>query len=286
MVPSLARSFAWCERLARRAAGNFNHAFRLLPLDRRRAMCALYAFNRIADDLADGPAAGSDPRGPLLDWQRALDRALRGDYTHPIHPALHATVQTYAIPRQYLDDVLEGVGRDLGPVRFETFAELYRYCYLVASAVGLTCIHVWGFRHDDAKRFAEKAGIALQLTNILRDLGEDAARGRIYLPREDLERFGYSEEALARGQRDDAFRDLMRFEVGRARGYYAEALPLAGYLDAPGRAVFLTMLRTYRAILDEIERRDYDVFGHRVTLGRWHKLYLAAQALPVRWGWT
>lgn len=280
-----ARSYAWCERLARREAGNFYHAFRILPGGKRRAMCALYAFLRIADDLADAPGPPTAKRGPLDAWRHQLRAALAGTPSHPLHPALAHAVATYAIPPVHLEDVLDGVTMDLDTAHYDTFADLYRYCYRVASAVGLSCIHIWGFTDARACGYAEAAGIALQLTNILRDLGEDAARGRVYLPREDLDRFGYSPEALALGVRDQHFRALMEFEVGRARDYYAAARPLTGLLHPAGRAVFQVILDTYRGLLDAIVRRDYDVFAGRVRLGRLHKLWLAARALPVRWGW-
>jgi len=278
------RSYAHCERLAPPASANFYHAFRLLPRPQRRAMCALYAFMRVADDLSDGPGSFAEKRALLDDWRRQLDLALAGTYTHCLHAALHHTTHAHGIPRQYLIDVLDGVGMDLGPVRYDTFADLYPYCYRVASAVGLACIHVWGFARDEAKAPAEAAGLAFQLTNILRDLAEDAARGRVYLPREDLERFGYTEEQLRRGDRDERFRRLMRFQVERARSYYEAARPLAGLLRPAGRAVFLVMARTYRGLLEAIEQRDYDVFSGRVRLSRWHKMWLALRALPVRWG--
>src|SRR6185437_8887792 len=204
-----AQSYAWCERLARRQAGNFYHAFRLLPAAQRRAMCALYAFMRVADDLTDGTEAVAEKRLALANWRWQLDEALSGTYSHPLHPAFHHTIEHYGIPRRYIEDVLDGVGMDLDTDRYETFADLYGYCYRVASAVGLACIHIWGFREERAKDYAEAAGIALQLTNILRDLGEDAERGRVYLPREDLERFGYRAEDLQRGQCDERFRALM-----------------------------------------------------------------------------
>jgi 15-cis-phytoene synthase len=284
--PGRAASYAWCERLARAQAGNFYHAFRLLPADQRRAMCALYAFLRIADDLADGPGGRDEKARALEGWRRQLHGALEGDYRHPVHPALHHTVARYGVPREYLDDVLDGVEMDLRIDRYDTFADLYRYCYRVASAVGLACVHVWGFTDDRAKPLAEAAGVALQLTNILRDLGEDAGRGRVYLPREDLERFGYPAESLARRVRDDRFRALMRFEAERARGYYEAAAPLTGLLRPPGRAVFQVMLRTYRGLLGVIVRRDYDVFSRRARLSRLHKLWLTARALPLCWDWT
>jgi phytoene synthase len=284
MNPLLARSYAWCEGVARAQAGNFYHAFRLLPAGQRRALCALYAFMRVADDLADGPHAPPEKERLLDGWRRQLRAALAGDYHHPLHPALHHTLTAHAVPPGYLEDVLDGVSMDLATASYDTFPDLYRYCYRVASAVGLACIHVWGFLGERAKEHAEAAGIALQLTNILRDLGEDAARGRVYLPREDLRRFGYPAEALAEGRRDGGFRELMRFQVQRARAYYLRAEPLAGLLRPAGRAVFLVMLRTYRGLLEAIERRDYDVFSSRVRLGRLHKLWLATRALPVRWG--
>jgi len=284
VTTTLADSYAYCERLARREAGNFYHAFRLLPRPQRRAMCALYAFMRVADDLSDGPEPVPAKRALLDDWRRQLDLALTGTCSHRLHPAFSHTVTTYGIPRQYLVDVLDGVCMDLEPVRYDTFADLYSYCYRVASAVGLACIHIWGFERPEAKAHAEAAGIAFQLTNILRDLAEDAGRGRVYLPREDLQRFGYTEERLCRGERDECFRRLMRFEVERARSYYEAARPLTGLLRPAGRAVFLVMARTYRGLLEAIEKRDYDVFSGRVRLSRWHKIWLALRALPVRWG--
>jgi phytoene synthase len=248
-------------------------------------MCALYAFMRVADDLTDGPEAVAEKKQALANWRRQLDAALAGHYHHPLHPAFHHTVAQYGIPRRYLDDVLDGVGMDLNTDRYETFADLYRYCYRVASAVGLACIHIWGFRDERAVVHAESAGIALQLTNILRDLGEDAARGRVYLPREDLERFGYTVEDLEQSRRDERFRRLMCFQVERVRSYYEAALPLADLLDPAERAVCLVMVRTYRGLLEAIEQRDYDVFSSRVRLSRLRKLWLAAQVLPLRWGW-
>ncbi len=282
----LAASHTYCERLAQRQAGNFYHAFRLLPTDQRRAMCALYSFMRVTDDLADEAGATEAKRAALATWRRQLHEALTGHYSHPLHPAFHHAVAQYRIPVAYLEAVLDGVGMDLDTDRYETFADLYGYCYRVASAVGLSCIHIWGFTGARAESYAEAAGIAFQLTNILRDLGEDAVRGRVYLPREDLARFGYAEEQLRRGTRDDCFAELMKFQIARAQGYYDAALPLADLLQPAGRAVFLVMLRTYRGLLDEIVRRDYDVFSTRVRLGQLHKLWLAARVLPLRWGWA
>ncbi len=282
---TLSESHAYCERLARKQAGNFYHAFRLLPTAKRRAMCALYAFLRVADDLSDGPEDVAEKRRKLAEWRHRFEEMLNGVYHHPLHPALHRAIVDYGIPRRYLDEALDGVCTDLDVTCYDTFTDLYKYCYCVASAVGLSCIHIWGFRGDKATEYAESAGIALQLTNILRDLAEDAGRGRVYLPREDLDRFGYRVEDLQRGRRDDRFRALMRFQVERARRYYDAALPLGELLDPSGRAVYRVILRTYRGLLDAIEKCDYDVFGQRVRLSQGRKLWLALQALPLRCGW-
>jgi squalene synthase HpnD len=283
---TLEQSYRYCEGVARREAGNFFHAFQVLPRAQRRAMCALYAFLRLTDDLADEPGETAAKRAALAQWRLSLTAALAGEYRHPVFRALHHTVSRFGIPRVYLDEVLDGVESDLEPVRFATFAELYRYCYRVASAVGLACIHIWGFDDDRALLPAEQAGIALQLTNVLRDLPEDLRRGRVYLPADELARFGCDPERLRRGPDDPSFRAMMRFQVERARGYYDAAEGLMPHLSPAGRAVFQVMLRTYRGLLNEIERRDYDVFAGRVRLSAWRKAALVVQALPVRLGWT
>ncbi len=282
----LRQSYAYCERLARREAANFYHAFRLLPREQRQAMCALYSFMRVTDDLTDGPETLADKRRSLHRWRGQHEQCLTGRYSHPLHAAFHHTVAHYHIPCSYLNAVLDGVAMDLDTARYETFAELYPYCYRVASAVGLACLHIWGYTGEEAKRHAEAAGIAFQLTNILRDLREDVARGRVYLPREDLARFGYGEQDLLQGLRDERYHNLMRFEAARAYSYYDAAEALVPLLPSAGRAVFLVMQRTYRGLLDAIVRHDFDVFSRRIRLCRLHKLWLAARVLPVRWGWT
>jgi phytoene synthase len=278
------RSYRYCEEVTRREARNFYPAFLLLPAPKRRSMCALYTFMRIADDLSDGPMPIEQKRQQLADWRAGLRLALAGAYRHPSFPALHDTVTRYAIPQKYLEAVIDGVEMDLEPTVYRTFAELRNYCYHVASVVGLASIHVWGFHGEDALPLAEDMGIAFQLTNILRDLGEDAARGRVYLPLEDLERFGYDVDRLQRSVCDGAFRDLMRFEVERARGYYQTGWRLLPRLSPAGQAVFLMMARTYRALLREMEKRDYDVFRGRVRVPTWKKLAFALSALPARLG--
>jgi phytoene synthase len=279
-------SLSYCRRLTRRARSSFPLAFRLLPRDRRDATTALYAFFRATDDLADGPGDPAAGRAALSGWRGRLDEALRGVYTHRLHAALHHAVCTFGVPPAYLHDVIDGVESDLGPVAFETFAELYRYCYRVASAVGLACVPVWGLRPgataQQANGPAEAAGVAFQLTNILRDLGEDLARGRVYLPRDELDRFGCPPESWR--SRGPAFRDMMRFQAARAREYYEKGRPLEGLLSADGRAVFRLMAGVYRRLLNEIERWDYDVFSRRVRVGRLTRLRLLLSAWPAKWG--
>ena len=189
-MTSLADSFAACRTITARANSSFPIAFRLLAQPERCAMDALYAYLRVTDDLADEPGASTTKRASLAAWRAGLIAALDGQCSHAVHPALADTVRRYDIPHRFLFDVLDGVEADLEPVRFNTFAELYPYCYRVASAVGLACVRVWGLRagttYEAADAPAEAAGIAFQLTNILRDLGEDLARGRVYLPVDEL----------------------------------------------------------------------------------------------------
>jgi phytoene synthase len=281
---SLGHSYSWCERLTRRAAKNFYPAFRLLPGPQRRSMCALYAFLRVADDLADSDDPVEARREALQSWRASLQAALAGEMRHPLYPALCDTLSRHAIPPGLLEEALEGVEQDLFKCCYVNYEELSRYCYLVAGTVGLCCIRIWGYHEEAGHPAAEAAGRALQLTNILRDLAEDAARGRVYLPAEELAQFGVTPASLRNGQRDDRFRALMQYQAQRAYANYEAAAALRPLLPPPGRAVFQTMTGTYRALLDEIVRRDYDVFHSRVRLPRWYKLWLAASALPVRFG--
>lgn len=275
-------SLAYCRRLTRRAGSSFPLAFRLLPPAKRDAMHALYAFMRVTDDLADGPDDPAAKRAALRDWRTRLDAAVAGGaYSHRLHAALHAAVRAFGIPPRYLHDVIDGVETDLGPVTFATFADLYPYCYRVASVVGLACVHVWGFRGDAAGP-AEAAGIALQLTNILRDLGEDLSRGRVYLPQDELARFGCPPDSWRDPAGRAAFREMMRFQVARARDFYAKARALDGLLSPDGRAAFRAMAGVYSRLLDEIERRDFYVLGRRVRVGRLAKLRVF---LSAWWGW-
>lgn len=276
-------SYTYCQQIAKREAGNFYLAFYLLPKPKRLAMCALYAFFRLCDDLADQSKATATKRQELATWRYQFRESLAGNFHHPLHAALHDAVAKYAIPSRYLEEVIDGVEMDLSIASYETFDELYPYCYRVASAVGLACICIWGYSNDRAKVHAEAAGIAFQLTNILRDLKEDFQRGRIYVPFEDFKRFGYDPENLGLGLADVHFQELMNFEIARAREYYKKGWPLMEYLDSSGRGVFAVMMRIYSSLLDAIARRPKQVFEKRIRLSGIKKITLALGALPSLW---
>jgi phytoene synthase len=286
-APPLDASYRFCAEIARREARNFYYSFLLLPPDLRRSMCALYAFMRRTDDLADDPAHGRDGAATLEQWRCDLHRALEGDTDHawPGLAAVAATVKRHAIPSHYLDAVIDGVAMDLHPRPFATFDDLYGYCYRVASVVGLSCLHIWGYRSSGgrAESLAEACGIALQLTNILRDVREDAEAGRIYIPQEDLSGFGVAAEELTARQTSDNVRALLTFEARRAYVYYNQSRPLAELVAPVGRPVLATIVGIYRALLDEIARRDFDVLGERVTVPSWRKASIALRALSGRY---
>jgi len=265
-------SYQWCVQVARTQAKNFYYSFLLLPRDQRNAMCAVYAFMRYCDDLSDEPGAS---REPLERWRIALDHALAGQYNgHSTLPAFHDTVHRYQIPHHYFHEMIDGVSSDLQPRHIRTFDELYRYCYQVASVVGLTTIHIFGFDSPAALPLAEKCGIAFQLTNILRDVREDLSRGRIYLPDDDLKRFGVSADNL----KSPEFIDLMRFEASRARSYYQESQPLLGMVHARSRSSLWALIEIYSRLLAKIEASNYDVLSRRIALSSLEKSWIVLQA--------
>jgi 15-cis-phytoene synthase len=279
---SLRASYTYCGELARREARNFYYSFLLLPPQQRRSMCALYAFLRRSDDLADGQGSECEKRQALESWRRDLDLSLAfQDLQWPGFLALSDTVHRHKIPHKYLHDLLDGVAMDVSPRVYATFNDLYGYCYHVASVVGLSCLSIWGYRQDEgrAEKLAEACGVALQLTNILRDVREDAQIGRVYLPREDLERFGVAPEELSAARLNDRMRSLFAFEAQRAYDYYDQAAPLMNYVSPVGRPVLSAIVGIYRALLDEIARRDYDVLGARVALPAWRKTAITVRSL-------
>lgn len=283
MTTSLDQSYAACRDLARRSARNFYYSFWILPRPKRAAMCALYAFFRRTDDLGDDEAPLDERRAKLVAWREALNRGLRDDYVDALLPAVVDTVRSYAVPIEYLETAIDGVETDLDRSRFATFDELRGYCYQVASVVGLASIHVWGFRRcDEAYRAAEACGIAFQMTNILRDVAEDAARGRVYLPQDELARFGVTDDDLRCGRLGEPLRSLFRFQVERTAEFYRQAEGLKPYLSTDGAGIYATMFDIYHALFEKIRRRDGDVFSQRVRLSSWHKTALAARRLAPR----
>jgi len=272
----LEQSYRHCREVARSRAKNFYYSFLLLPREQRDAMCAVYAFMRYCDDLSDEPGAS---REPLERWRTALDHALAGRYDgHPTLPAFDDTVKRYRIPRQYFHEMIDGVSSDLEPRRIGVFSELYRYCYQVASVVGLTTIHIFGFDSPSALPLAEKCGVAFQLTNILRDVREDAGRGRIYLPEEDLARFGVSAADLEAGRHTEEFTNLMRFEAARARAYYDESRPLLEMVSARSRPSLWALVEIYSRLLAKIEAANYDVLSRRIALTALEKSRIVVRA--------
>jgi 15-cis-phytoene synthase len=284
IVSELDNSYAFCQRLARRSASNFYFSFLLLSRAKRRAMCALYAYLRHVDDLADDAEREENNRRAALE---ELRRILVGQFAdsktfNPILPALADTVARYRIPIEYLTAVIDGVEMDLVGQRYETFEELEQYCERVASVVGLACIHIWGFRDERALEPARRCGVAFQLTNILRDLKEDAGRDRVYLPEEDLQRFGYRDDELRRCEVNSRFIELMKFEVARTERFYAAVDELEPLLAHEGRRVFRAMSATYRAVLAKIKQRPADVLRRRIRLSGWEKARIAAGAIFAR----
>ena len=283
-MTDLDQSYALCQRFARQAHSNFYYCFYLLPRHKRRAMCALYAFLRRVDDIGDkatyGTTAGTDDRALRLSALRgSLIEALQGQFQDPLFAALADTVGRFSIPARYLFATIDGVEMDLTGQGYETFADLQQYCHRVASVVGQACIHIWGFTSDRAIELAAQCGLAFQLTNILRDLREDALQGRIYLPAADLRGFNYTADELRRGIVDDRFRALLRFQIERAEGYYRTAAELQQYLHADGRRIYSAMFRTYHRLLKKVCRLDGGRPGHRVRLAPWEKFRTAAEAL-------
>lgn len=277
----LTESYRHCAHVAKTQARNFYYSFVTLPPDRKAAMCAIYAFMRYSDDVSDEAAADVSKADEMRMWRAALERAFAGDYGDSlILPAFHDTVLRYHIPARYFHELIDGTEMDLIQNRYETWDDLRLYCHRVASVVGLVCIHVWGFEEANGKalRSAEACGLAFQLTNILRDIKEDAERNRIYLPQEDLRRFGVTEEDLKQGRVNDSFRALMRFEAERARGYYREAETLRSLVHKPGQPTLAIMIGIYRGILESIEHANYDVHTRRARVSTPRKLSIVAGA--------
>jgi phytoene synthase len=274
---SLEESYAQCIAVTKERAANFHFAFQVLPKPRYRGICALYAFSRLADDISDDDSNAERALKNSRAWRKSFDDALAGDTSsHPILPAVADTMQRYNIPPVYMHDLITGTEMDAHKKRYEKWDETYLYCYRVASVIGMMTIHVFGFTDPKAIPMAEKTGIAFQMTNILRDLKEDAGLGRIYLPLEDLRAHGVDEAQLLAAKDSPELRKLVKFEVERAQGYYEHSRELLPLIESESRDALGSLVAIYGRLLQEIERREYDVLTERVSLSTAEKLKLAA----------
>jgi phytoene synthase len=289
----LRAAYGVCRHIARSAAKNFYYGFLVLPLRKRNALSAVYAFMRRADDISDDPSIPPQQRREKLDeWMNALRRVVAGERTDdPVLFALADSQKRFNIPLELLEKLVRGTEMDVPEaasakpskesqspqLQYETFDQLYNYCYHVASVVGLICIRIFGYRDPRAEKLAEETGIAFQLTNILRDVKEDAALGRVYLPREDFARFGLEVHTLTNGSARESLRPVLEFEALRARGFYRAAEDLLPLIDEDSRPALWTLVEIYRRLLERIIARNYDVFSGRIRLTTAEKLSVMAR---------
>jgi phytoene synthase len=289
----LTTAYSVCRQIARRSAKNFYYGFMLLPARKRNALCAVYAFMRQADDLSDDPGMTlSERRQKLTELIESYRRSRQSGRTDdPVFLALRDSQQRYNIPMELLDQLVAGTGMDVCEseersdvprVVYSSFDELYKYCYHVASVVGLVCIRIFGYRDPVAEQYAEQLGIAFQLTNILRDVKEDAAMARVYLPQQDLERFGVTAAEVGAGVPMEKLRPLLAFEAARAREFYVSAERLLPLIDEVSQPALWAMVEIYRGILDRIEIRQFDVYSERVSLSLGDKLKVLAKGFGKR----
>jgi len=295
----LAHAHSVCRGITRRAARNFFYAFLVLPREKRDALCAVYAFMRHCDDLCDEPEVPlAERRARLEAWRQTMQQALAGAATDdPVLFALADAQRRFQISPELFDKLVAGTAMDLPPgdaepgagaiLTFADFDELYQYCYHVASVVGLVTIRIFGYRDPKAEPLAEKCGVAFQLTNIIRDVQEDAGLGRIYLPEEDLKLFGRSPEELAPGALRNgfdgvSFRPVLEFEAKRAREFYRAADELLPLLDHDSQPAFWVLVEIYRRLLEKIAERGYNVFGEKVRMTMPQKLAILSRGFLRR----
>jgi len=294
MNSQLAAAYAVCRHITRSAARNFYYGFLVLPRERHNGLSAVYAFMRHSDDLSDDPGLTRREReDKLTDWRDALHNVVAGKPTDdPVLLAVADAQRRFKIPLELFDRLVEGTAMDVPPqpgeaIRYQTFDDLRRYCYHVASVVGLICIKIFGYRDPAAEALAEQCGLAFQLTNIIRDVKEDAAMGRVYLPQEDLERFGRSAAELdparlKNGFDAASFGPLLEFEAERARELYRAADQLLPLIDEDSRPALWVLVEIYRRLLEKIAARGYNVFGKKIQLSGQEKLGVLARGFLRR----
>jgi phytoene synthase len=262
--------------VARQSGSSFYFSFFSLPKEKREAITAVYAFCRQVDDAVDAPGQ-TDPAAEVARWKEEIARTYEGKPTMDLTRSLAEAIDRFDLSREYFDGILKGVAMDLERTRYPDFAGLSEYCYHVAGEVGLLCMEIFGYRSERLKSYAVKLGTAFQLTNILRDVATDADRGRIYIPQEDLKRFGVDEADILAKRLTPHFRRLMAFETRRARDAYREAAVLPTPEEYPALRAAEIMRAVYENILDRIERKEYDVMSGRIRVPTPVKLYLAAK---------
>ncbi len=264
------------KQIAKESKSSFYYAFNLLPEEKRDAMNTVYAFCRKTDDIVD---EGEEPEKVkyenLRKWRHEFEKALQGKSNYPLFNKLIVTIRRFNIPIDPFFDLIKGMEIDLQQQRFDSFSDLLDYCYKVASTVGLISIEIFGYKHESTRQFAIKLGYALQLTNILRDIKKDAERGRIYLPREDLYRFNYSEEELFRSEYNENFVNLMKFETARAKEFFTEATRSLDYDDKPAMFAARAMQHIYFRLLKRIEENNFDVYSKNINVPKIEKVGIA-----------
>lgn len=277
--PLLDKAYEHCKHITRHHSRTFFMASQLLSAQKRRALHALYAMCRIADDIVDqSESMDNDPLVTLEDWYQRLSHQ-KSTINHPVILAWADTKARFAIPQSYVRQLIDGIAMDMKHKRYPCFDDLAEYSYGVASTVGLMAMHITGYASEDAIPYAVKLGVALQMTNILRDVGEDWRSGRVYLPQDELRAFDVSEDDLRKGQVTDNWRAFMRFQIDRNRQLYAESLAGIHYLNADGRFAIAAAAELYQAILIDIKDHDYDVFMRRAGVSTSSKLV----QLPSIW---
>ena len=275
--PQLDLAYKQCRLVTRRTAKNFYYAFITLPDRKRKAIYAAYAFCRLCDDAADEEISTEEKLRLLGDLRGKLSCAHSGQPSGPVFTALAHATSTFGIPEEYLQEVVSGVEMDLTKSRYQDFEELRTYCYRVASVVGLICLQIFGYSNVRAREHAIDLGMAMQLTNILRDIKEDLERDRVYLPLDEIRDSGYSVEELKAGVVNQPFRQLMAFQVHRARQYFRSGFKVLPYISPRSRACPAVLGQIYSHILDKIEARDFDVFDRRVSLSSREKYLVTVQ---------
>ena len=269
---------AYCEEKLAQSGSSFAFSFRFLPTPRRHAITALYAFCREVDDVVDAVAEPAPARMKLAWWRTEIAAAFGGKPQHPVALALAEVVARYPLPREHFDAIIDGMAMDLDQNRYQDFATLERYCYRVAGVVGLLSAEIFGYQDPATRSYARALGIAFQLTNIIRDVGEDARRGRIYLPQDEMLRFGVSNGDILGRKATPAFPALMAFQVERAQSYYARAFAALPRRDRRAQRPGLMMAAVYRALLAEIARDGFHVLDQRTSLTPLYKAWIAWKA--------